>query len=122
LSTHAIITKDDGIYFWRAAPQKEFKEGPLPVVKNNKQDFLMNGDGPEVDANILHAYVDLDWATCPKTRRSFGGACLRLAGGTIAYKCKFQPTVARASMEAKFMAAYDTGKMIIFVQSILWDL
>jgi hypothetical protein len=82
----------------------------------------MNGDCLEVDANILHAYADLDWATCLEKHRSFEGACLRLAGGTIACKCKFQPTVAGASMEAEFMAAYDTGKMIIFVQSILWDL
>ena len=25
-------------------------------------------------------------------------------------------------MEAEFMAAYDTGKMILYVRSILWDL
>jgi hypothetical protein len=48
--------------------------------------------------------------------------CIRLAGGTIAYKCKFQPTVAGSSTEAKFMAACNVGKMILFVQSILWDL
>jgi hypothetical protein len=48
--------------------------------------------------------------------------CIRLAGCTIAYKCKFQPTVAGSSMEAEFMAAYETGKMILFVRSILWDL
>ncbi len=71
---------------------------------------------------MLHAYADLDWATCVKTRRSFGATCIQLAGGTIAYKCKFQPTVAGFSTEAKFMAAYDTGKMTLFVCSILWDL
>jgi hypothetical protein len=54
--------------------------------------------------------------------RSFGGICIRLAGGTVAYKCKFQPTVAGSSTEAEFMAAWDTGKMILFVQSVLWDL
>jgi hypothetical protein len=69
-----------------------------------------------------HAYADSDWATCPKTRRSFGGVCLRLAGETIAYKCKFQPTVAGSSTEAEFMAARATGKMILFVHGILWDL
>ncbi len=42
-------------------------------------------------------------------------------GGTIAYKCKFQPTVAGSSTEVEFMAAYDTGKMILFVCSVLWD-
>jgi hypothetical protein len=116
LSTHALlpqsqhtlkylyVTKDDGIYFWRTAPRQEFKEGPLPVIHSNKQALLMNRDFLEVDANILHAYADLDWATCPKTRHSFGGACLRLAGGTIACKYKFQPTIAGLSTEAKFMA------------------
>jgi hypothetical protein len=77
---------------------------------------------PEHDATTLHVYADLDWATCVKTRRLFGGVCMRLAGGTIAYKTKFQPTVAGSSMEAKFMAAYNAGKMILFVRSILWDL
>jgi hypothetical protein len=41
------------------------------------------------------------------------------AGGTIAYKTKFQPTVAGSTTEAEFMATYDTGKMILFIQSIL---
>jgi hypothetical protein len=59
----------------------------------------------EHDATTLHVYADLDWATCVKTRPSFGGVCMCLAGGTIVYKTKFQPTVAGLSMEAKFMVA-----------------
>jgi len=99
----------------------ELPEGPIPPVHSNKQDILLD-DRPQFDANVAHAYSDSDWATCVKTRRSFSGICLRLAGGTIAYKCKFQPTVAGSSTEAEFMAAYDTGKMILFVRSVLWDL
>ena len=96
----------------------ELIEGPLPVVHSNKSDLLMD-NCPEHDATTLHVYADSDWATCIKTRRSFGGVCMRLAGGMIAYKTKFQPTVAGLSMEAKFMVAYDAGKMILFVCSIL---
>ena len=48
--------------------------------------------------------------------------CIQLAGGTIAYKTKFQPTVALSSTEAEFMAACDVGRMCLFVRSILWDL
>jgi len=99
----------------------ELPVGPIPPVHSNKQDILLD-DRPQFAANIAHAYSDSDWATCVKTRRSFSGICLRLAGGTIAYKCKFQPTVAGSSTEAEFMAAYDTGKMILFVRSVLWDL
>jgi len=114
-------SRDDGLYFWRTGPRMELPVGPIPPVHSNKQDILLD-DRPQFAANIAHAYSDSDWASCVKTRRSFSGICLRLAGGTIAYKCKFQPTVAGSSTEAEFMAAYDTGKMILFVRSVLWDL
>ena len=107
-------TKDDGLYFWRTAPRDELLEGPLPRINSNKQDLLLE-NRPQYDANVLHAYADSDWATCVKTCRSFGGTCICLAGCTIAYKCKFQPTVAGSSTEVEFMAAYETGIMILFV-------
>jgi hypothetical protein len=122
---HAIrylyITRDDGIYFWRTSPRLDLPEGPLPTVNSNKHDLLLD-DRPDHDASIAVAYGDSDWATCVKTRRSFSGICIQLAGGTIAYKCKFQPTVALSSTEAEFMAACDVGQMALFVRSILWDL
>jgi len=114
-------TKEDGIYFWRTSQRREFDKGPNPPINSSKQDLLLD-NRPDHDATVAHAYADSDWATCPKTRRSFGGSVIRLAGGTIAYKSKFQPTVAGSSTEAEFMAAYDTGKMILFVRSVLWDL
>ena len=114
-------SKDDGIYFWRTSPRMDLPEGPLPPIHSNKQDLLLAGR-PEHDALVLHAYADSDWAACVKTRRSFGGSCLRFAGGTAAYKTQFQPTIAGSSTEAEYMAAYFTGKMILFVRSVLWDL
>jgi hypothetical protein len=90
-------------------------------VNSNRQDILVD-NRPQFEASITHVYTDSDWATCVKTQRSFGGICIRLAGGTVAYKCKFQLTVTGSSTEAKFMAACDTGKMILFVRIVLWDL
>ena len=81
---YLYATRDDGIYFWHTAPRPEFKEGPLPRVNINKQDLLLDMKRPEHDASIVHAYADSDWATCVKTRRSFGGTVIRVAGGTIA--------------------------------------
>jgi hypothetical protein len=103
-------TCEEGIYFWRKAPHPEFDKGPLPTINSNQQDLLLT-DRPEFDAHIPHAYADSDWATCVKIRCSFGSACICLAGGTIAYTCKFQPTVAGSTTKAKFMVAYayDTG-------------
>jgi hypothetical protein len=52
----------------------------------------------------------------------YSTCCIQLAGGTIAYKTKFQPTVALSTTEAEFMAACDVGRMSLLVRSILWDL
>jgi hypothetical protein len=112
---------NDGLYFWRTIPRPELPVGPSPAINSNRNDILLENQ-PTFDALIAHAYADSVWATCPKTRRSFGGICIPLAGGTIAYKCRFQPTVAGSSTEAEFMAACDTGKMILFIRSVLWDL
>jgi hypothetical protein len=122
---HAIryiyITRHDGIYFWRTRTCDELPAGPLPTVNSNIKDLLLDGC-PQHDANIAVAHGDSDWATCMKTRRSFSGICIQLAGGTIAYKTKFQPTVALSSTEAEYMAACDVGWMCLFICSILWDL
>ncbi len=89
-------SRNDGLYFWRTTPCLEFLKGPIPNIKSNKTDIILNGQ-PQFNPLIAHVFADSDWATCPKTRRSFGGVCIQLAGGTIAYKCHFQPTVAGSS-------------------------
>jgi hypothetical protein len=99
----------------------ELPEGPLPTANSTRQDILLD-NRPQFDAHIAHAYADSNWATCTKTQRLFGGTCIRLVGNTIAYKYKFQPTITGSLTEAKFIATYDTGKMILFIRNILWNL
>jgi hypothetical protein len=122
---HAIrylyTTWTDGIYYWRIQPRLDLPDLPLPTINSNAQDLLLD-NRPEHEASIAVAYGDSDWATCVKTRHSFSGICIQLAGGTIAYKTKFQPTVALSSTEAEFMAACDVGRMSLYIRSILWDL
>ncbi len=79
----------------------------LPVRKN-KHDVVV-----ELFLGMTPGYVDSDWATCPKTRRSMTGVCIRLAGGTIAWKTKLQPTFAQSSTEAEFMWASDFGRIML---------
>ena len=80
---YMYTTRDDGLYFWRTESWSELPDGPLPTVHSNKSDLLLTAC-PDHNATTLHAYADSDWATCVKTRCSFGGVCMRLAGGTIA--------------------------------------
>ncbi len=60
-------SRDNGLYFWRTKPQMELQEGPIPTIKSNRQDILLE-NCPQFDATVAHAYADSDWATCIKTR------------------------------------------------------
>jgi hypothetical protein len=93
----------------------------LPKIKSTANDLLLDGR-PIYGPKELHGYVDSDWAACPKTRRSLTGGAVRLAGGSVGYKTKLQPTIAQSSTEAEFMGASDFGKVILYCRSILWDL
>jgi len=118
---YLYLTKTDGLYFWRVHPNDLLPDTGSPMLSSTAHDLLMHGR-PDHPCTTLHGYVDSDWATCPKTRRSMTGVCIRFAGGTIAYKTKLQPTVAQSSTEAEFMGASDFGKMMLYIRSILWDL
>jgi hypothetical protein len=45
-----------------------------------------------------------------------------MAGGVIAYKSKYQPTIALSSTEAEFTAAAEAGKTTLYLRSILYEL
>ena len=118
---YLYTTRNDGIYFWRQQLHPTLPSEPLPAMVSRPADLLPE-NRPSHLATDLHGYVDSDWATCPRTRRSLTGVCVRLAGGTIAYKTKLQPTIAQSSTEAEFMGASDFGKILLYVRSVLWDL
>ena len=114
-------TIDDGIYFWRVEPRLDFPDDPLPTISSSPHDIRMLSR-PHDDPLLTHGYMDSSWADCLLTRRSFGGVCMRLAGGPAAYKSRLWPTVALSSTEAEYMVANDAGRMSLYMRSILWDL
>ena len=99
-------TKFDDIHYWSLSPNDSLANVPLPTINSSKVDLNLKGC-PHHDPLDPHAYTDSDWATCTKTRRSFSGACICLAGGVIVYKTKLQPTVDLSSTEAEIMAFCD---------------
>ena len=118
---YLYATRDDGIIFWRETPNEALPAVDPPTINSNMHDLLLDGR-PTHDPLSLHAFMDSAWADCPITRRSGGGECLRLAGGTVAYKSRLQPTVSQSSTEAEFIEASDAGKLCLFVRSVMWDL
>ena len=47
---------------------------------------------------------------------------LCFAGTPVVYQSQFQPTVSQSSTEAEFIAAVETGKLSIYLRSMLQDL
>ena len=65
---------------------------------------------------------DSDWAGDSNHRKSVTGIVIKLAGGTVLYKARFQETIALSSTEAEFIAAVEAGKYILYLRSILQDI
>lgn len=118
---YMYTTRHDGLHYWRASPLMLLQASPYPTILSNATD-LLHESRAQHDPLVVHGYSDADWAACPKTRRSFTGISVKLAGGTVAYKTRLQPTVATSSTESEFMAAYDLAKTLLYLRSILWDL
>jgi deoxyuridine 5'-triphosphate nucleotidohydrolase len=110
-------TRTQGLTYWRDTPHPDLPDLPAPKIHKSTYD---TENTSEIDsAKLLHGAVDSDWAGDTKHRKSVSGIILRLAGGTIYYKTKYQDTVALSTTEAEFTAACDAGKAILYVRSIL---
>jgi deoxyuridine 5'-triphosphate nucleotidohydrolase len=116
-------TKNEGIHFWRKEPREDLPKGPLPETKRDENyDEESIREREQSDPKLLIGAVDSDYAGDTTHRKSVTGVILRIAGGTILYKTKFQDTIAMSSTEAEFTAAADAGKYILYVRSIIEQL
>ena len=122
------VTKSDGIYYWRKQilNSKLLKRGILPAMYSDKRECdeinaHMTTHAPNIQ-NYLHGFVDSDWAGDVSHRRSITGIAIFYGGAVIAYKSKFQKTVALSSTEAEFSAACEAGKIILYLRTILEEL
>jgi hypothetical protein len=118
---YVATTVSEGIYFWRTEANMDLPDDPLPTISSTPHDIALT-DRPLDHPTRTHGYMDSSWGDCLLTSRSFGGTLMRLAGGPIAYKAKLQPTVAISSTEAEFIQASDSGRISLYVRSILWDM
>ena len=114
-------TIDEGIYYWRKSPRLDLPIGklPHPTQANNYEPTAAE---LQQLLDVLYSAVDSDFAGDTTHRKSVSGICIKLAGGVILYKTKYQPTIALSSTEAEFNAAVEAGKHILNIRSILEEI
>jgi Reverse transcriptase (RNA-dependent DNA polymerase) len=81
--------------------------------------LTLGGSGDGVD---IIRWTDSDWAQDTDTRRSVGGFVFEVAGGSVSWSSKKQPTVALSTVEAEYMAAANATKEAIWLRTLLQDL
>ena len=74
------------------------------------------------DAPLVIGYVDADYAGDLVTRRSTTGYVFMVNGDCTSWRSKRQPTVAKSTTEAEYMASADSAKEAVWVKRLLGDI
>jgi hypothetical protein len=69
----------------------------------------------------LIGWTDLDWAQDLDMRCSISGFIFNIAGGSVSWSSKKQPTVALSTAKAEYMTASNATKEAIWLQVLLED-
>ena len=120
LYRYLVQTKADGIYYWREQPREDLSEQDVPSIKRDGNYEEHNVTQRQtIDPHVMTALVDSDHASDSQHRKSVTGINIKIAGGTVLYKTKYQDIVAQSTTKAKFIAAAEAGKAILYLRTIL---
>lgn len=88
----------------------------LSYLNTTKPLWLCLGSKPW---QSLHGFLDADWASTTKDRRSTTGWVFKYVRGPVSWKSRRQPTVASSTTEGGYMAISDASKEVWWLKGIM---
>ena len=79
-------------------------------------------DGSRDFKFLIDGILDLNYATCPKTRKSVSGWVVFLCGSPVAMKSAMQKIVTLSVTEAKFVSGTQCAQTMLYVMHIVQDM
>ena len=73
-------------------------------------------------ASTSECFSDIDWAGCPKIRKSTSGGCLMLGGHLIKSWSSTQPSISFSSGEAEYYGVVKAAGIALGHQSLMADM
>ncbi|GKB54782.1 ribonuclease H-like domain-containing protein [Tanacetum coccineum] len=70
----------------------------------------------------LVCYYDVDWSSCPETRRSTSGFCVFLGDNLVSWSSKRQHVVSRSSAEAEYRGVVNVVAEEAWLRNLLLEL
>lgn len=70
----------------------------------------------------LFTFCNFDWDSCPLTRQSTTGYVIKLGDSPLSWRTKWQPTISRYSVEAKYCSMASTTCELVWIRLLLHDI
>jgi len=100
-------------------PKKSHMDAALRVVRYLKkepgQGLLLASSSDE----LVIAFCDADWASCPLTRRSVTGYMVKIGKSLVSWKAKKQTTVSKSSAEAEYRSLASAVSELVWLLGML---
>ncbi|XP_070044865.1 uncharacterized mitochondrial protein AtMg00810-like [Nicotiana tomentosiformis] len=104
------------------APKKSHYEAALHVVRYIKKQSGLGILMSSRSSQQIKALCDSDWASCPMSRKSITGYCIKLGESLISWKAKKQNTISRSSVEAEYRSMAHTVAELVWLSGLLREL
>jgi hypothetical protein len=78
--------------------------------------------GGDSGGTELEGFADANWGEDIVDRRSYSGYVFRIGNSLVSWRCRKQPTVAKSSTEAEYMALGSAAQECLWLRSLLAEL